>query len=175
MRIPTEHCTRGVVCRQGRDQQAVSWGIGRHHQKQMQDGTGAGCGRCIPTGRCTRKLVCRQGREQQAVSWGIGRHHQKKTAGREGREQGVAGASPLSTVPGEWSAGRSGSSRLSAGALSGWAGGAVHDLRRCVSRRVCRQGSMKVICIAGQHQGEFRRSRWLAGQTSLQQERREGQ
>ena len=31
-----------------------------------------------------------------------------------------------------------------------------------------------MVCIAEHYQGRVRRSRWLAGQTPLQQERREG-
>ena len=33
---PTERCTKKVVCRQGREQQAVSWSIVKHHQKRLQ-------------------------------------------------------------------------------------------------------------------------------------------
>ena len=56
---------------------------------------------------------------------------------------------PPGAAPKQWSAGRAGGARLSAGALSSWAGGAALVLRCCIRTKVCRQGTRKVICRQG--------------------------
>ena len=165
--VSTGRCTKKIVCRQG---QAVNWGIGKRHQKRLQAWKGgAGCGMRILTKRCTGEVVCRQGREEQAVSWGTFHNHYQKWLQAWKAMRIPTKRCTIEVVC------RAGTTRLSAGAVWSRAGSATHVCRRCINRRFCRQGTRKGRLQAGRHQGKARRSRRFAGQTSLQQERRGGQ